>query len=66
MVLIVPVITLTLLSSIGAMGTTTAVVGTLLLGVVDLDRGRERREGEREREVNNNHRCNQVAYIVSL
>ena len=68
MVLIVPVITLTLLSSISAMGTTTAVVGTLLLGVVDLDRGRERegREREREREVNNNYWCNQVAYIVSL
>ena len=45
MVLIVPVITLTLLSSLSAMGTTTAVVGTLLLGVVDLDRGeREGRE----------------------
>lgn len=51
-VLIVPVVALALLSSINAMGTTTAtataVVGTLLLGVVDLggwEEGRRRGEG---------------------
>ena len=64
MILVVPVITLTLLSPISAMGATT-VVGTFLLGVVDLvwggggeerERGRvredevEKREDEVERE----------------